>query len=77
MENPARRSPLSAADGAHFSLGGSADPVWRPELVRGTRARLQTVDQADHALEVAGDWRASQRLQADVLAVVEERVATI
>ena len=77
LTDDAVRQALAAADETHVALGGSADPVWRPELVRGTRARLQTVDQADHRLEVPGDWRASHRLQADVLAVVEERVAAI
>jgi hypothetical protein len=71
------RQALAAADDTHIALGGSADPAWRPELVRGTRARLQTVDQADHRLEVPGDWRASQRLQAEILAVVEERLAAV
>ncbi|NII40586.1 hypothetical protein E9228_001222 [Curtobacterium flaccumfaciens] len=77
LTDAAVREALAAAGEVHTALGGSADPVWRPELVRGTRARLQTVDRADHRLEVPGDWRASQRLQADVLAVVEERVAAL
>ncbi|PZF11471.1 hypothetical protein DEJ25_10470 [Curtobacterium sp. MCPF17_011] len=68
------RAALAAADDAHTALGGSVDPVWRPELVRGTRARLRTVDGADHRLEAPGDWRASQRLQAEALAVVEHAV---
>jgi len=77
LTHEAVRAALAAADDAHTALGGSADPVWRPELVRGTRARLQTVDRADHRLEVPGDWRASQRLQAEALAVVEERIAAV
>jgi hypothetical protein len=74
LTDDAIRTALAAAGDAHVALGGSADPVWRPELVRGTRARLRSVDQADHRLEVPGDWRASQHLQADVLAVVERAV---
>lgn len=51
--------------------------MWRPERASGTAARLQTVDRADHSLQVPGDWRLSQRLQADVFDVVERRIAVL
>jgi hypothetical protein len=51
--------------------------MWRPERVSGTTARLQTVDHADHSLQVPGDWRRSQRLQADVFDVVERRITAL
>ncbi|OII09267.1 hypothetical protein BIU97_12045 [Curtobacterium sp. MCBA15_009] len=66
---------LAAAPDVHDAIGGSDDPLWQPQRVPGTAARLQTVDRADHALQVTGDWRRSQRLQADVFALVERRVA--
>jgi hypothetical protein len=51
--------------------------MWRPERVPGTAARLQTVDRADHSLQVPGDWRRSQRLQADVFDAVERRITAL
>jgi hypothetical protein len=77
LTDDAVRNALAAASEVHVAIGGSADPLWRPERVPQTRARLQTLDGADHALEVRGDWRRSQRLQAEVLSVVEERVAAL
>lgn len=68
---------LAAAGPGSLAVGGSADPMWLPTAVATTRAGLHTVDGADHALEVRGDWRRSQRLQADVLALVDERIATL
>ena len=68
---------LAAATDAHDAIGGGADTMWRPDRVSGTAARLQTVDRADHSLQVPGDWRLSQRLQADVFDVVERRIAAL
>ena len=68
---------LAAATDAHDAIGGGADTMWRPDRVSGTAARLQTVDGADHALQVAGDWRTSVRLQSDVLAVVDRAVSGV
>jgi hypothetical protein len=77
LTDAAVRDALAAASRAHVAVGGSDDPVWRPERVPQTRARLQTVDGADHALEVPGDWRRSQRLQADALDVVDRAVRAL
>jgi hypothetical protein len=77
LTDDAVRDALAAASRAHVAVGGSDDPVWRPERVPQTRARLQTVDGADHALEVPGDWRRSQRLQADALDVVDRAVRAL
>ncbi|PYY49593.1 hypothetical protein [Curtobacterium sp. MCBD17_023] len=71
------RDALATVSDGHVAVGGSADPVWRPDCVPHTGARLVTVDGADHALEVPGDWRRSQRLQVEVLSVVEEQVAAL
>ena len=68
---------LAAATDAHDAIGGGADTMWRPDRVSGTAARLQTVDRADHSLQVPGDWRLSQRLQADVFDVVERRITAL
>jgi hypothetical protein len=68
---------LGAATEAHVAIGGSEDAVWRPERVPGTAARLQTVAGVGHALEVPGDWRASQRVQADVFGTVEAAVQAV
>ncbi|PCN49484.1 hypothetical protein Csp2054_00520 [Curtobacterium sp. 'Ferrero'] len=66
---------VAAASATDVAVGGSADPLWQPDAIGGGGARLQTVDGADHALEVRGDWRRSQRLQAEVLDLVEGRIA--
>lgn len=68
------RDALAAVGFPHVAVGGSADPMWQPGRVARTEARLVTVDGADHALEVPGDWRRSQRLQADVLDIVDRAV---
>ncbi len=53
---------------AHLGIGGSADPSWRPDLVGSTRARLITVPDADHGLEVASeDWRVTAKGQLDII----------
>lgn len=77
LTHPAVVEALAAAGPGSLAVGGSADDMWLPSAVGTTRAGLHTVDGADHALEVRGDWRRSQRLQSDVLGLVEERVATL
>ncbi|QQD76904.1 hypothetical protein I8920_03860 [Curtobacterium sp. YC1] len=68
---------LAAATDAHDAVGGGEDPLWRPGRASGTAARLQTITGADHTLQVPGDWRRSQQLHADVLDVVERRIAAL
>lgn len=77
LTHPAVGAALAGAGPGTVAIGGSADDMWLPSAVGTTRAGLHTVDGADHALEVRGDWRRSQRLQSDVLGLVEERVATL
>ncbi|QCR42805.1 hypothetical protein C1N91_03865 [Curtobacterium sp. SGAir0471] len=77
LTDPAVAAALAAAGAESIAVGGSADPMWLPSAVGTTCAGLHTVDGADHALEVRGDWRRSQRLQSDVLGLVEERIATL
>ncbi len=77
LTNDAVAAALRAAPSTHVAIGGTDDTMWRPDRVSGTAAILQAVDRADHRLEVAGDWRASQRLQAEVLGVVEARVRAL
>jgi hypothetical protein len=77
LTDDAVAAALRAAPSTHVAVGGIEDTMWRPERVSGTAASLQTVDRADHRLEVAGDWRASQRLQAEVLSIVEARVRAL
>jgi hypothetical protein len=53
---------------SHLAIGGSADPVWQPELVTGTAAELVTISDADHSLElVEADRRASMLLQIEII----------
>lgn len=68
---------LAGCGSGTLAVGGSADPLWVPSAVGTTRAGLHTVDGADHALEVTGDWRRSQRLQSDVLELVDRRIRTL
>ncbi|MDT0210832.1 hypothetical protein [Curtobacterium sp. BRD11] len=77
LTDPAVVAALAAAGTGSLAVGGSADPMWLPSAVGTTRAGLHTVDGADHALEVRGDWRGSQRLQAEVLALVDERIGAL
>jgi pimeloyl-ACP methyl ester carboxylesterase len=77
LTDDAVRDALAAVGVGHIAVGGSADPMWRPERAPHTRAQLVTVDGADHALEVPGDWRRSQRLQAEVLELVEREVRAL
>jgi hypothetical protein len=77
LTNDAVAAALRAAPSTHVAIGGTDDTMWRPDRVSGTAASLQTVDRADHRLEVAADWRASQRLQAEVLGIVEARIAAL
>lgn len=75
LTHDAVATALAAATDAHIAIGGSDDPVWRPERASGTAAGLQTVDGVGHLLQVPDDWRASQRVQSDVLSAVEARFA--
>ena len=77
LTDPAVVAALAAAGAGSIAVGGSADALWVPSAVGTTRAELHTVVGADHALEVRGDWRRSSRLQADVLDLVERRVAAL
>jgi hypothetical protein len=63
----------SVSGGEHLGIGGTADPSWRPDLVGSTRARLVTVPDADHSLEVAStDWRVTATGQ---LRIIDQLVA--
>ena len=77
LTHPAVVDALAAAGAGSVAVGGSADPVWQPSVVGTTHAGLHTVEGADHALEVRGDWRGSQRLQTEVLALVDGRIAAL
>lgn len=77
LTNQAVASALRTAPATDIAIGGSADPLWQPDAVAGSAAQLRTVDGADHALEVRGDWRRTQRLQADMLEIVDRRIAAL
>lgn len=48
------------ADGpAALSVGGTADQLWDPDAAARLRGEVVQVEGADHALQIAGDWRAS------------------
>ncbi|MBF4635330.1 hypothetical protein ITJ38_13025 [Agreia pratensis] len=65
------RALADVSRGAHLGVGGSADPVWRPELIGGTNARLVTVEGAGHGLEVPSPaWRSAANSQLDLIAQV-------
>lgn len=47
-------------------LGGTGDPAWLPGRAEGSRARLVTVEDADHAVEVPS-WESSMEIQRDIV----------
>ncbi|MBT2501406.1 hypothetical protein [Curtobacterium sp. ISL-83] len=67
---------LTAGDGS-VAVGGGADALWEPSRTATTNARLVTIAGADHALEVPGDWRRSQRLQSEILDLVDARITAL
>lgn len=77
LTEPVVAAALAAAATGSVAVGGSADPLWQPSAVPTSAAELRTVVGADHALEVRGDWRGSQRLQSDVLDLIEEQIAAL
>lgn len=73
LTDPAVAQALREASDEHLAIGGSADPVWQPHVVRGTRAAIYTVSGANHRLQFAPqDWRASIGVHANLI----ERIAT-
>lgn len=64
---------LTRASSSHLAAGGGADPMWAPAAGVETRARLITVDGADHGLLV-GDWATSYDAQRGLFAAVDEHV---
>jgi hypothetical protein len=63
---PEVQDALRAATPDDLAIGGDVDPLWLPERLAGTRARTVTVPGADHALAVAGGWRATLGVQSAV-----------
>ena len=57
---------LRDAGAEHLAVGGDADAHWRPERAAGTRARLLSITDADHGLEVPAGW--SESIAAQTLA---------
>ncbi|WP_166880101.1 hypothetical protein [Salinibacterium sp. ZJ450] len=73
LTSDAVRAGLLAATAADVAIGGDADDLW-PNEVADSTARLITVSGANHALELAGDWRSSVSLQADLFDQVAEHI---
>jgi hypothetical protein len=72
LTDPAVADALAdVSSGSHLAVGGTADPSWRPELVGETRARLVSVEGADHGFEVvAAEWHKAARAQLDLIDLV-------
>jgi hypothetical protein len=61
------------ATGHHLVVGGTADPVWRPDLAGVTDAQLLSIEAANHSLELPSTgWRGSIDAQRGVI----DRVVT-
>jgi hypothetical protein len=58
-------------------VGGTADPLWRPETIVGTAATVLEMPRADHALVVPGDHVASRMLHEHVFDAVERHLAGV
>ncbi len=68
------RADFGRASERHLAVGGGADPLWTGTGPGGHAAAL-TVPDADHGLQIPGDWEASLRAQHSVLRRVDEFVA--
>lgn len=62
---------LRSATAEHLAIGGTSDPAWLPERVEGTRARLVTIEDADHGIEVSS-WETSMEIQREIVASVAD-----
>ncbi|TSD58405.1 hypothetical protein [Aeromicrobium piscarium] len=62
---------LRSAGADHLAIGGTEDPAWLPERVEGTRARLVTIEDADHGIEVSS-WDTSMEIQRGIVASVAD-----
>ena len=74
LTEPALVRALDAAGATHLAVGGDQDPLWRPESVPTTGARLVTVPGGDHGLTVEAGWRDSIDAQTTVFEQVAEHV---
>ncbi|MRG58760.1 hypothetical protein GE115_02565 [Agromyces sp. CFH 90414] len=68
---PAIADAARVASASHLLVGGTADPSWEPDAIRGTRAEIVVVPSGNHSLETDGaGWEASAKSQLDALARV-------
>ena len=69
LSDPVVAGALSeVSSGQHLAVGGTADPLWRPDLLSETKARLVSVESANHRLEIAGaGWRESADAQRRII----------
>ena len=52
-------------------IGGTADPLWAPPAVAAAEQQIVELEDVDHALHRAGDWRASMSALDQTLTVIE------
>ena len=71
------RDALLSATSNDLAIGGDADELWMPELLRGTAAAVISVPEASHSLTVPGGWERSQVVQSAVLGEVAQHVKRI
>jgi hypothetical protein len=57
------QAALIGAPVGDIAIGGTADALWRPEAIAGSRATVISVPKANHSLAIPGDWRGSLTAQ--------------
>lgn len=68
LSEPVIAAAARSASERHLLVGGTADPTWDERAIRGTRARIITVEAADHGLLTRkASWRESAVNQLDAL----------
>ena len=68
------RVGLLGATSADLAIGGDADELWMPERISGTDAQLISVQDADHTLAIAGNWRRSLEIQSELFSEIARHV---
>lgn len=77
LSERAVRDALLTATSNDLAIGGDADELWMPELIRGTAAAVISVPEASHSLTVPAGWERSQVVQSAVLREVAQHVRRI
>jgi hypothetical protein len=65
---------LSDAGPSDLAIGGDADDMWGPERLGNTRARLETIPNADHSLTVADGWHTSSIVHIGIFQMISDHL---